>query len=372
MIIIFTITAVIPIYGAEKSEVEHLINQTRKQLTKVIRKERTTLNALVTTQKELDRIQGRLGLIDSELGKAKTRLQRLEQGIIQAERRLKELENSKNIYREQLYERLVALYKYGLFSHIEILTQAQNFSDFVNRFELVGYFVRHDLAVIETLDKKAQEIDEERKQLVAQKEDILREKNRIGRLKNEHVVAKKRLSNNVVRREKELARLQTDRIELEKALDELERTSQELEKKIKDLQNRGGPVLGTGRIYWPLTGRISSRFGWRRHPVLKKRKYHSGIDIAAPSGTAIMASDHGVVLYSGWNGGYGKMLSIDHGNQISTVYAHCSQLLVKVGDKVAQGQRVAMVGTTGLSTGPHLHFEVRVNGKPDNPMKYLP
>ena len=104
--------------------------------------------------------------------------------------------------------------------------------------------------------------------------------------------------------------------------------------------------------------RISSNFGWRMHPILKKNKFHSGIDLAVPTGTAVAAADSGRVLVSGWNGGYGYFIAIDHGNSISTAYGHNSRLLVKEGDIVTRADHL-IIGNTGLSTGPHLHFEVK-------------
>lgn len=360
------------VFAAEKSEVEKMINQTKKQLDRVIRKEKSTLNSLVSSQKELNKVETRLGRIENELSLTHNKMQKLEDAIADTQDRLSALEKSRDTYRAQLNNRLVALYKYGLSSHWEVLTQAENFSDFVNRFEMVSFFVRHDIRIIESLDKKYKAIAEEQAFLASRFEDMQREKSRIGRLKNEQVVFKRRLASRVELSERELNRIQSDRKELEKALDELERTSRELEEKIRAHQSRGAPALGSGRMIWPLRGRISSPFGWRHHPVLRKRKFHSGIDIAVGHNTPIAAVDHGVVIYSGWNGGYGKMISIDHGNQISTLYAHCNHLHVNVGERVSQGQIIALSGSTGLSTGPHLHFEVRVNGTPANPRSYLP
>lgn len=360
------------VYGAEKNDYEKLINQTKNQLKRVIRKEKSALNSLVTTQKELNQVEGRLNRIENELNSTHNKLLKLEDAIAQTKERLAALERSRDTYRNQLNSRIVALYKYGFASHLEVLLQAENFSDFVNRFELVGYFVRHDLDVIDSLEEKCKKIAAEHEFLANRHNDIAREKDRIGRLKKEHVVAKEKLANKVEQREEELTRIQSDRRELEKALDELERTSRDMEEKIRDYQSRGTPSLGSGRLVWPLQGRITSPFGWRRHPVLRKQKYHTGIDIAVGYNTPVAATDNGVVMYSGWNGGYGKMISIDHGNHISTLYAHCNQLKVSVGERVTQGQIIALSGSTGLSTGPHLHFEVRVNGTPANPMNYLP
>lgn len=122
---------------------------------------------------------------------------------------------------------------------------------------------------------------------------------------------------------------------------------------------------------WPVVGKISSPFGWRRDPVRGGRDFHTGLDIRAPRGRAIVASQSGRVVHSGWMGGYGKTIVISHSGGITTLYAHCSKLLVKVGTNVKRGQKIAQVGSTGRSTGNHLHFEVRKNGSPMNPLKHL-
>lgn len=128
---------------------------------------------------------------------------------------------------------------------------------------------------------------------------------------------------------------------------------------------------GSGAYRWPLMGRINSPFGWRQHPITKRRDFHTGIDIKADRGTIIRGAGTGQVAYSGWMGGYGKVLVINHANGQSTLYAHCSELLVGQGVKVKTGDNIARVGTTGRSTGPHLHFEVRSGNSPVNPLKYL-
>ncbi|MBQ7219593.1 MAG: peptidoglycan DD-metalloendopeptidase family protein [Synergistaceae bacterium] len=126
-----------------------------------------------------------------------------------------------------------------------------------------------------------------------------------------------------------------------------------------------------GGLRWPIMGRINSPFGWRQHPITKRKDFHTGIDIKANRNDPIKAAGSGKVLYSGWMGGYGKVLVIEHPNGQSTLYAHCSTLLAGKGASVASGQLVAKIGTTGRSTGPHLHFEVRNGNSPVNPIKYL-
>ena len=131
-----------------------------------------------------------------------------------------------------------------------------------------------------------------------------------------------------------------------------------------------GDGKATGVMQWPVAGPVTSPFGWRIHPIFHVRKFHTGIDIGAGYGTPIHAADGGRVIYATWMSGYGNTTIIDHGNGISTLYAHQSSILISSGS-VTKGQVIGYVGATGYATGPHLHFEVRVNGNPVNPLGYL-
>ncbi len=142
------------------------------------------------------------------------------------------------------------------------------------------------------------------------------------------------------------------------------------EKNVK-LQKGEVAVINTGAFRWPIMGRINSPFGWRYHPITKRRDFHTGIDIKANRNDPIKAAAPGRVVYSGWMGGYGKVLVIEHFNGQSSLYAHCSSLLVGKGENVSSGKLIAKIGTTGRSTGPHLHFEIRNGNSPVNPIKYL-
>jgi murein DD-endopeptidase MepM/ murein hydrolase activator NlpD len=124
---------------------------------------------------------------------------------------------------------------------------------------------------------------------------------------------------------------------------------------------------------WPVNGRVTSEFGWRVHPISHARSLHAGIDIAAPTGAPVYAAADGVVVksQSGWNGGYGNVVIVDHGSGIMTLYGHNSSLASSYGQEVKRGDVIAYVGNTGNSTGPHCHFEVRVNGVPQNPRGWL-
>jgi murein DD-endopeptidase MepM/ murein hydrolase activator NlpD len=137
-------------------------------------------------------------------------------------------------------------------------------------------------------------------------------------------------------------------------------------------KSSSGSIQKASRSFrWPVMGKINSPFGWRRHPITRRRDFHTGLDIKASRGTVIRSSREGQVVYSGWMGGYGKVVVVEHSGGQSTLYAHCSSLLVKQGSKVSVGQNIARVGSTGRTTGPHLHFEVRNGNSPVNPLQYL-
>lgn len=126
------------------------------------------------------------------------------------------------------------------------------------------------------------------------------------------------------------------------------------------------------KFIWPVQGEITSYYGWRTHPIFGTTRYHSGYDIACDTGTPIAAADSGTVVYSGWLGGYGYCVMIDHGGGLVSLYGHNSELWVSEGQYVQQGQTIALAGSTGWSTGPHCHFEARLNGELTDPMNYLP
>jgi len=168
-----------------------------------------------------------------------------------------------------------------------------------------------------------------------------------------------------------IGRLRQDQAALEAAEAQLARDSEQLAVLIRQRLETSTVVRGTGRMIYPAAARITSRFGSRVHPILGYRRFHAGIDFGASYGTTIRAADGGRVIFSGWYGGYGQAVIIDHGGGITTLYGHASRLYVREGQTVQQGDAIAAVGSTGLSTGPHLHFEVRQNGNPVNPMGYL-
>ena len=140
---------------------------------------------------------------------------------------------------------------------------------------------------------------------------------------------------------------------------------------IRERGDSGVMVSGSGAMIWPLAGTVTSEFGWRIHPITGAQRFHSGVDIGGDYGQSIHAAQSGTVEYAGWISGYGNAVIINHGGGITTLYGHNQSLAVSEGQSVSQGQTIAYCGSTGNSTGPHCHFEVRQNGEPVSPYAYL-
>jgi len=354
----------------ELQEITERIEETKDELLRTQKEEQSVLNLLLRAQRELAQIESDLAGIEVNLRRTDAAISRLQRQIVALEKEIVELEEECQKRQQLLNARLVAVYKYGATDYLELLFSATSFADLVGKFETVSYFLRRDLNLLEGMLAAREELARKEAEYTERKERLVAERRNYSVLREKAVTKQKEKAVLVEKTRVELKRIQDNRQSLEAALDELERISKELEEQIRKRQRAEG--LGTGKIIWPARGRISSPFGWRTHPILKSRRFHSGIDIAIPSGTPVQAADSGVVLISGWNGGYGLFVAIDHGKGISTAYAHNSRLLVKEGDEVTKGQTIALSGSTGWSTGPHLHFEVRENGTLVNPLKYLP
>jgi murein DD-endopeptidase MepM/ murein hydrolase activator NlpD len=358
-------------FGASLDEVQNQIMQTNKKLTETKQREKSVLGTLVKTQQELEQIDTNLNNLSNKIGNTEQQIATINAQINQTESELEALRTQIGGRQDLLNNRLKAIYIHGYQSWLEFLFNVKDFSEFVSRFEMVSRFASVDLNIIQKLQAQQNLIIEKKKEIVQKQQELTNQKTLFVDLKDQNKKALDQKKAITQVKQQELEIIQGSRSELEKALNELEQTSKEVEAEIRAYQEKNQTILGTGKYIWPVHGRIAQNFGWRMHPILRKREYHTGLDIAAEYGTPIMAADSGIVIFAGFNGGYGKMLLIDHGSGFSTLYGHTSVLLVDKGQTVVKGQIVAKIGTTGLSTGPHLHFEIRKNGTPVNPLDYL-
>jgi murein DD-endopeptidase MepM/ murein hydrolase activator NlpD len=347
-----------------------------QRLDEIAREKERVREKLRGVKQRQRRVSRQLADLDGRLNRAEVRLDRVVQSasrteseLARAVREYKAAEGRLAGHRGSVGDRLVAIYQRGEVRPIEVLLQSASFADFANRLYLLNHVIARDAQLLEEFETARAEADARRCELNERAQSLARLREKIA-TERRRTSAERNLTE---RKKRDLLR---DRAAWERALAELEEDSREIEAMLQRLQQtpEGQARLAkpwTGELQWPLKGRITSPFGYRRHPIYRVRKMHTGIDIAAPSGTAIRAAGAGEVVHAGRWGGYGKCVIIDHSGGVATLYAHCSSLAVTKGQAVREGQVIANVGSTGLSTGPHLHFEVRRGGRPVDPMSLL-
>ncbi len=315
------------------------------------------------TQKRLDIVRVKLDQTRAALEVARERLDFLKGQIEETKTRLLTAQRA-------LERRLQQIYVTGDVNYMQVLMEAASFTDFLNQSEYLGRIVQSDQQLIGEV--RARKMELEVKKAAAAKtvsEIAAKEKIQAGQ--------EKELAKTEAKRQALLASIQEQRDKVQDHVDELEETTAAMERELQAMiaarqvsvaPGSSGPVRpSTGAYIWPVSGPVTSPFGYRVHPVRGTTIFHAGLDIAVGSGTTVKAADNGRCIFSGWCGGYGYAVILDHGDGYSTLYGHNSQLYVSEGQSVSQGQAIAASGSTGMSTGPHVHFEVRYNGNPVDP-----
>ena len=343
----------------ELLNIQQQMEEQQRRAEQARRKERSVSDQLRLIQGELDSAQGEFDAINDQLEHTEEQIQ---SNIELSGRLVKRLEAQT----KTLHRRLRDIYKNGQVNYLDVLFGAKDFNDFVSRMDILKKILAYDNALIQGTRSDRAALAKAKEQLEVDRGKIV-ELRKLAAIKRDQVASRRQERQGV------LNAATYERETAEQAYRELIETSKEIEQMIRRIQSGEKNVGGsTGTMLWPAEGEITSPFGWRTHPIFGTQRLHTGIDIGADYGDTVRAADGGVVIHSDWMGGYGNAVIIDHGNGISTLYAHNSQLLVSEGQAVAKGQAISRVGSTGYSTGPHLHFEVRQNGSPVNPLNFLP
>ncbi len=319
----------------------------KSKLYKNQRKLEDTSNNLQASKNQYNNIESQLNALENDLASATSEFNSID---------------------AQLKQRIRQVFKAQRTGMFELILSAKDLNSLLDVIYFERLIIRNDYKHMVSVKEKAKKIAQMKKDVEAKKKYLAQS---IKTINSQQRDIEKAIAQN----QNMINKLKTDRRYYEQTERELARQSENLQTLIsKKPQDTSVKVSSSGFIK-PIGGRITSPFGWRTHPIFNSRTFHSGVDIGGPNYGNIMASNSGKVIYSGWYGGYGKVVIIDHGTingtPMTTLYAHMSTIKVKQGDYVQKGQVVGLEGTTGYSTGPHCHFEVRINGKPNNPLNYI-
>lgn len=366
LLAVFLSSVVLPVYADE-------LEDTRQQLDDISRSINATQGKVSSVKKQENSIMGQIQSLEKDISHTEKqitatedRITFLQESITTTEADIEEAEKNLEEKSALLGDRLVILHEQGEVSYLEVLLSAIDLKDFLTRYEMVNSIIEQDVDLIAAINQQRHDLEMKKSDLEVKKKELesaLVQQESMRELLDGQKLEKKEILGNV----------QQERAAYERALAELEENSRQLEAMIRQLQGGSSEALGTGVYTWPTPGysNITSSYGMRFHPILKTRKMHTGVDIGAPMSATIVAADSGKIIHAGWMGGYGQVLVVDHGNGISTLYAHQSSFLVSNGQTVNRGDAIGKVGSTGWSTGPHLHFEVRINGSYTDPMPYI-
>lgn len=365
VVIAFVISIIGPMARAVTKEQLNDANAKTQDAKKDVKKAEEKKNSVIAQYNAIDK---QINDTENEITIIENQIEQTKSDILVKEEELKKAEEEYNEYQELFMTRARAMYENSEVKYLEILFGADDFGDFLSKLEMISQLMEYDQGILVKLE-------DTKKQIANTKEEL--ENALVRQEENAQMLEKRKASLNetLVQKQKMIEEATKDLEKYKAIYEEAERAEQQMIREhSRAMQYSANPVKYTGgKFAWPVPAsqRITSEYGYRIHPVYKTRKFHSGIDIGAPYGVDILAAADGTVTMATYNGGYGKCIIINHGSGISTLYGHNSTLLVSEGSKVTRGQVIAKAGSTGVSTGPHLHFEVRINGSTTDPIAYL-
>lgn len=344
----------------KKNELQNEITQTNEQISDL-------QIELTENLEQLNNLNAEISTYESEISSLEENLTKISQEIDKVTKQLNIVQENYNIQKETLENRILAIYETGDIYYLDVLLNSNSVSEFISNYYLIGQIAKYDNEILENIERQKVQIESIQKSLTERKQNLQALK------KNKEKTAIS-MENSKIIRNSYIAKLSDDEKAMQEKIDKYQTELNSLDAQITLLTqlNIGEDFVG-GEFIWPAPGytTITSRFGMRFHPVLKVNRVHTGTDIGMPTGSYVIASNDGVVIESAYTTGYGNMIMIDHGGGITTLYGHASELIAQKGQKVKKGDLIMKAGSTGWSTGPHLHFEVRINGTAIDSMEFL-
>jgi murein DD-endopeptidase MepM/ murein hydrolase activator NlpD len=342
-------------FAQASKDIRHL----RGILHKVKKQQHIEANRLAVSEQNLRHTRSALKSVRTQYSSTRDKLS-------VAQRQLSAVRHRLALHNDLLSERIVDTYRHGSPSYLSVMLGAADMSDLLNRTYVVRKVVDKDNELID-------QIKDDKRTVEKTKAAIETQERALGHLVAEKAHLEQEYNDEAYEHKQAVHDLQRQRVQEEGDLSELEHESSNFESMIRRMERtpQGRKRLAQawhGTFLRPVPGRITSPFGMRYHPIIGRYKLHTGVDIACPIGTPVHAAGAGVVIVAGWYNAYGHAVLIDHGGGVTTLYGHQSRVIVRVGQSVTRGQVIGYSGNSGMSTGPHCHFEVRRHGRPVNPL----
>lgn len=361
------------------------LQQARAGIRQAEELRREALSDIGVLDQQIDALEVELGTLDRRMDKETVALRQAQRKLTSLtadveKKRAQLVKAQADLVRQQavMNDRAADLYKNGRLSYVEMVFQSERLTELLNRLDLLGLVAQQDADLLGQIETARSRVETEKSALekqqaaVAAVEQEQRERtDGLRQVLSRRQAARDQLAGARSRKQQVVHKAERDKASWERQEDSLLAESSSIASQLQKLAPAAARPASAGGFVRPVGGRVSSSFGYRVHPIFGVRKLHTGVDLAAGAGTPIVASATGRVVFAGWRGGYGRTVIVDHGGGVTTLYAHQSSLSVSQGQSVTRGQQVGRVGSTGYSTGPHLHFEVRVNGSPVDPMRYV-
>lgn len=341
------------------------VRNERSAAQQALNRAKSGKSAQIALKEQYDR---EIVAIDEQLRTTESLIEQYELSISETQQNIEELVAEQGSQQELFDEMVRMSFEYGSDSYLELLFGAEDFSDFLSRIDLISYHLSYNRSVIE----KMKEVEDN---LHTNEENLRSSKENLENYKQSKETLREEFETKSAESTALISRLADDEAEAAAALKIIQESEKKLQNDIEALTRElnSTSTYSGGKFKWPLatSGTNTSGWEWRTNPITKRREFHNGIDIAAPKGTNIYAAADGTVVKCEWYGGYGNCVIINHGGGVMTLYGHCNSLNVKNGQSVKAGDVIAYVGTTGQSTGYHLHFTVYEGKTAVNPWNYL-
>ena len=371
-IVILSILAIISslcicVYAEDITGLQEQSNDLAQQLNETNNQLRAVQEEISAGMQELQELDNKIAESENDLSVLNADIGELTKQITENEAKLDEIQKEYDEIQKLLDTRLIKMYETPKLQFIQVLLESKSVTDFLSTYYAMKELAEYDAELL-------QKVNDQRKEIETVKLILQEKKSQIVASKQTEQKKKQVLANARTKREYYLSQLSEEEKELQAKIDEYNFQVAEIEAEIKllALNSISEDYIG-GAMIWPVPGynTITSQYGMRVHPITGAYKLHTGTDISAPIGASFVAAANGIVSKATFNPAYGNMVIIDHGGGVQTLYAHGSEIIAQVGQVVSTGTEILKVGSTGYSTGPHAHFEIRINGYTVDPMEYL-